>query len=475
MDLNAAVAALQQALAAGEGIVPAAEIRSAEALIDDIVKRRQLAEGHTVVALVGGTGSGKSSLFNLLTESSFADAGVKRPTTRMATAAHWGKDATELLDYLGIAPQRRLYQETPLTLPSLDTLTGLVLLDLPDQDSLEEGHAGIVDQLVPVVDLLVWMVDPQKYADNVLHEHYLGPLRARADSMLLVVNHADTLTEAGLATVAGDIRRLLDQAGLQAVDVHTASVIEGRGTDEIWRRIVHAHKYENASDATALTQISFLATYLLRRYAAVEPELAEAVAPTVDALMRVSGAAAVAESLEQSVGWIGGGHVPQPEPPAPAVVLTISSGWASNAKKGLSKRWAGEVDRALPSVEVLSGLVGEAVRELPIRAGRVRSADVLAAFAAVFGLFSVGAGIAWLFAGAQYIAQNAGLAALLALVFWGSSVWLRRRIARQRAAAYLAAARASLTDLVDRALTAPVNEVLGRHRQIRTSLQAVQV
>src|SRR5690606_41369104 len=51
-----------------------------------------------------------------------------------------------------------------------DGLSGLVLLDLPDFDSVERGYAAEVERLLRMVDVVVWVVDPQKYADHVLHE-----------------------------------------------------------------------------------------------------------------------------------------------------------------------------------------------------------------------------------------------------------------------------------------------------------------
>ena len=63
-------------------------------------------------------------------------------------------------------------------------LDGLVLLDLPDHDSTEVGHRLQVDRLVQLVDVLVWVVDPQKYADAALHDRYLSPLAEHADVML---------------------------------------------------------------------------------------------------------------------------------------------------------------------------------------------------------------------------------------------------------------------------------------------------
>ena len=57
-------------------------------------------------------------------------------------------------------------------------LRGVVLLDLPDHDSTEVSHHLEVDRLVQLADMLVWVLDPQKYADAAIHDRYLAPLAA---------------------------------------------------------------------------------------------------------------------------------------------------------------------------------------------------------------------------------------------------------------------------------------------------------
>src|SRR5215472_13896055 len=53
-------------------------------------QRLMLSSRHTVVSLAGGTGSGKSSLFNQLAGADFSTVGVTRPVTRDAHACVWG-------------------------------------------------------------------------------------------------------------------------------------------------------------------------------------------------------------------------------------------------------------------------------------------------------------------------------------------------------------------------------------------------
>src|ERR1700760_1893461 len=54
----------------------------ADAVLKRAGERLGLSSNHTVVALAGGTGSGKSTLFNALSGATFSPPGVTRPTTR---------------------------------------------------------------------------------------------------------------------------------------------------------------------------------------------------------------------------------------------------------------------------------------------------------------------------------------------------------------------------------------------------------
>ena len=81
-------------------------------------------------------------------------------------------------------------------------LDGLVLLDLPDHDSTEVEHHVEVDRLVRMVDVMVWVLDPQKYADAALHERYLRPLASHAEVMVVTLNHVDELTATDIGLFA---------------------------------------------------------------------------------------------------------------------------------------------------------------------------------------------------------------------------------------------------------------------------------
>src|SRR5215207_1070843 len=104
--VRAQAEALGDALAAGGEQLDAATVASARQIIAKVGQRSALAGDHTVIALAGATGSGKSSLFNALAGRELAEIGARRPTTSIPAAAVWGAhSAGELLDWLGV-PRR---------------------------------------------------------------------------------------------------------------------------------------------------------------------------------------------------------------------------------------------------------------------------------------------------------------------------------------------------------------------------------
>ena len=115
-------------------------------------------------------------------------------------------------------------------------MEGVVLLDLPDHDSTEVTHHLEVDRIVKLADLLVWVLDPQKYADAAVHDRYLAPQASHAGVMVVVLNHIDTVPAERRPAMLEDVRRLLDQDGLREVPVIATSARHGEGIAGAARR-----------------------------------------------------------------------------------------------------------------------------------------------------------------------------------------------------------------------------------------------
>jgi energy-coupling factor transporter ATP-binding protein EcfA2 len=222
-SLTEQVEALAQAVALGEGLLSDADIAQASATVEKAGERLRHGTRHTVVAVAGATGSGKSSVVNRLAGVEFSDSGVRRPTTSLTHAVIWdAADAESLLDWLEIKRRHHVAG------PRADRFDGLILLDLPDHDSTAVEHRLEVDRLVELVDVLIWVTDPQKYADEALHAGYITPLAHHGNMMRFVLNQVDRLEDGGEA-LAADFGRLVQADGIDDPQVLSVSALTGVG------------------------------------------------------------------------------------------------------------------------------------------------------------------------------------------------------------------------------------------------------
>jgi hypothetical protein len=183
-----------------------------------------------VCALAGGTGAGKSSLLNALAGREVSRPGATRPVTDEPVAwvpADAAAELGPLLRWVGV--ERVVSHHDP-------RFTDLCLLDLPDYDSVEARHRATVDQVLPRVDAVCWVLDPEKYNDRVLHEDYLQPLAHHADRAVFVVNRRDVIgDDRQVAALTADLRRRLEADGFHGrpVFVVSADPPDGAGPGEL--------------------------------------------------------------------------------------------------------------------------------------------------------------------------------------------------------------------------------------------------
>ena len=329
------VRALARAAELSHGRVAESAVAEAERVVAQVDRRLALSGEATVVALAGATGSGKSSLFNVLSGTELATVGVRRPTTATPLAARWGDlSAGDLLDWLEV---NRRHGVTPPA--GADGLEGLVLLDLPDHDSTELSHRLEVDRLVQLVDVLVWVVDPQKYADAALHDRYLKPLAGYADVMLVVLNQADRLTEADRDRCVNDLRRLLASEGLRGVPVLAASAETGAGVAEL-----RTHLARQVADKKAAARR--LAADVTR----AADDLAEASGPASGTASSAGLSRSTIERLNVALAEAAG---------VPAVVEAVGDAW--RRRGGLATGW--------PALAWLANLRPDPLRRLHLDRG----------------------------------------------------------------------------------------------------------
>ena len=298
------LAALREAVEVADGRLEVPELAQARTLLAKAGAREALGDA-TVVALAGATGSGKSTLFNALSGSEVSTPGVRRPTTGVAHATVWGADddpthpTDRLLDWLQVPRRHRHAPE-----PALD---GLVLLDLPDHDSVRLEHRLEVDRLVQLVDVLVWVLDPEKYADAAVHERYLVPLAGHAGVLLVVLNQVDRLDPAAARACLTDLRGLLDREGLADTPLLAVSGRTGTGLGELRADLARRVSARRAATDRLTADVRGVATALAAHCAAGSSAhggsgvgRAEREQLT-DALAEAAGVPAVTAAVERSV------------------------------------------------------------------------------------------------------------------------------------------------------------------------------
>ena len=109
------IVALDEAVSALDGrVADPSTITRARAVSGRASERLRLSGEHTVVALAGSTGSGKSTLFNALVGDDVSPVGVRRPTTAKAHAHVWGADrAAPLVQWLGVPRKQTTWRHGP--------------------------------------------------------------------------------------------------------------------------------------------------------------------------------------------------------------------------------------------------------------------------------------------------------------------------------------------------------------------------
>ncbi|MGB8386248.1 MAG: GTPase [Dermatophilaceae bacterium] len=535
--LQAQATALAAALDAGGSELDAAAVASAHRLVEKVAKRTSIVGSHTVAALAGATGSGKSSIFNALVGSPVAAIGARRPTTSTPTAAVWGSEpAFELLDWLGVT-SRHLVDEALDTSPAQEgraSLERLVLLDLPDFDSRVQSHRVQARRILELVDVFVWVTDPQKYADALLHDEYLRRLASHDTVTLVVLNQADRLPDEAGAQCRDDLLKLMSDDGMHAAPVYLTSARTGQGVELLRERLSAAVATQDAARQRLSADIVDSATALRGGVADVEPTVTDqADTALVDALARAAGVPVVLQAVSDDYlreagsqgGWLftrwmrafradplarlrldrssvpldaqgqdsvravlGRSSIPPPSPSARAEVALATRQLTDRASSGLPVRWAEAVESAAsPGDAGLSDALDQSVVHTPLRDRKPIWWKVMGGLQGLLGAAAV-AGLLWLVALAvigwlqlpPLPTPTVGLLPVPTLLLVGGvalgllaaliSRGLARVGARRRRRLVDARLRQAITQVAHERIVGPVTMVLERHRATRERL-----
>ena len=280
---------LREAAMAAREIGLVDEASRAEAVLERASQRSGFAGAAYVLALAGGTGVGKSSLLNALAGHTVSAVRAVRPTTDepLAWVAEARRDElAPLLAWLGV---RHVVAHAD------ESLSDVAILDLPDIDSVRTDHRATVDALLPRIDSVAWVLDPEKYDDARLHT-YLREMAPHAARLRFVLNKSDRLTVSQRAELADDLRRRLAESGIGDERIDVVSAASGDGVDA-FRTGLAGEADAKALVTAKLTTDASEAHDRLARAVGLEP--GAAYRPLVDDRRRAEATqAAVAGALE---------------------------------------------------------------------------------------------------------------------------------------------------------------------------------
>ncbi len=523
------VEALRTAAEAGRGRLPLSVVEGAEDVVRRASERLAITADHTVVALAGATGSGKSSTLNALSGLRLADVGVRRPTTAETTGVAYGDDDPgEVMEWLEV--RRRHQVPAPATPDGLD---GLVLLDLPDHDSTEVAHHVEVDRLVRMVDVMVWVLDPQKYADAALHERYLRPLASHAGVMIVALNHVDEIPEVDRPRVFADLRRRLEEDGLGGVPVVATSATTGAGIDELRRILTDRVRGKRAAADRLRADVQAAADALGGCSGDTDPGKVPKAdrAALVDAFADAAGVPTVVHAVERAVVRRGGQHtawlptrwlarlrpdplrrlhldvgpegkqltgvgrasMPEPTPVQRARVDTAVRAAADSVGADLSRPWAEAVRRAsMTRLPDLNDALDKAVVATDLGVGRTPLLWRLAKLLQVIFALALVGGALWLgvlvLLGYLQIPEpetpsRYGLPVPTLLLLLGAvggialgvvGRFVNGLVARSRARAARRRLRSSIAEVVDGLVVAPIDRELAAYRSVTDAVRTAR-
>jgi len=191
-----------------------------------IVPRANALDLPLLVALLGPTGAGKSSLMNTLAGAHVSETGVLRPTTRRAVLLATDADAHALRGVLShVGTDRIIRADGDGARP------GVAIVDAPDLDSVELANRAVADKLVEAADLCVFVTTAVRYADLAAYV-VLERIAARGLPVLIVANRLPSDEQ---DVVVEDIRRVLRGTALRSLDegrIEVIGVPEGALADD---------------------------------------------------------------------------------------------------------------------------------------------------------------------------------------------------------------------------------------------------
>ena len=214
--------------------------------IDDyLLPRVRQSAAPLLVALVGSTGAGKSTLVNSIVGTQVSQTGVRRPTTNSPVLACHPDDVHWFAENMFLPTLPRVRQEG-LARPGRDGLLvlaasegmtkGIALLDTPDIDSVVRAHYDFAYQFLDASDLWLFMTSSSRYADAPVWE-LLQHARDRGAALGVVLSRVPPSYRTELVS---HFNAMLDANGIQAENrfvIPETGLVDGFLPDDIFQPV----------------------------------------------------------------------------------------------------------------------------------------------------------------------------------------------------------------------------------------------
>ncbi len=182
-----------------------------------LVPRLDEPEAPVVAAVIGSSGTGKSTIVNSLANDRISDVGPLRPTTRnpvlWAHRDHGGRYWSEFVARV----RDRVGPTVEVVIGDDDLTRDLTVIDTPPAEyQAQSGRKPAVDALA-LADLCVFVTSPSRYADISAWE-FLREIRWRGVPMLFVLNRLPSDREVAVSLLNDFAKRLHDNGLLLEPD-----------------------------------------------------------------------------------------------------------------------------------------------------------------------------------------------------------------------------------------------------------------
>lgn len=201
-----------------------------EALLAASLKIRDrlniLSQQVLTAGLLGGTGVGKSMVMNALAGVEISSTSHRRPHTHQVIIyRHEHVERPAFLENTAVPWHEIIHKADPIR--------QIILCDLPDFDSLLEEHRDRVTGFLELLDIVIWVTSPEKYADNLFYSFLKSVPKAR-HNFYFVLNKTDLLFQGSelepayqeLSALLALFLQYLQKSGIQEPLLYTISAQE---------------------------------------------------------------------------------------------------------------------------------------------------------------------------------------------------------------------------------------------------------